>query len=175
MGNSVHMWIIYSVLVATVTTSAIFDYKSHRIPNWLSFSGWYLGPILHQLAAGLPGLSDSLAGLMVVLALTFPLFAVKWMGAGDVKLMTSVGALAGIEHALMFLVSIIFTGLLLGIVQIAAKGVLSSYMRRYCAMFGMSIVSCRPVYMAPDSAREVVIMPYAVSVAIGSLLALWLI
>jgi prepilin peptidase CpaA len=174
MDLSVHTWVIYAVMVAIVTLSAVIDYKHHRIPNWLSFMGWYLGPILYLVFAGLPAASDSLMGLALVLALTFPLFALNWMGAGDVKLMTSVGALVSIDHALFFLASIVFTGFVIGLAQLVLRGLLPSFARRYWAMLGLSVASGRPVYVAPAGSQQTVVMPYAVSVAAGTVAALYL-
>lgn len=174
MDLSVHTWVVYSVLVAIVTLSAIVDYKYHRIPNWLSFMGWYLGPILHLIFAGLPAASDSLMGLALVLLLTFPLFALNWMGAGDVKLMASVGALVGIDHALFFLASIALAGFVIGVTQLILRGLLPSFARRYWAILGLSMASARPVYVAPDASQQAVIMPYAISIAVGTLAALYL-
>lgn len=175
MGFSVHTWVIYSVLVTIVTLSAVIDYKHHRIPNWLSFSGWYLGPVIHFIFTGFPAMSDSLMGLGLVLLLTFPLFALNWMGAGDVKLMTSVGALVGLEHALFFLASIAITGLVIGIAQLVLRGMLPAFARRYWTMLGLSLASGRPVYVGPDGTHQTVIMPYAVSIAVGTFAALFLV
>lgn len=171
---SVHSWVVYSVLVTIVTLSAILDYKHHRIPNWLSFSGWFLGPVLHFVFAGLSAASDSLMGLSLILLLTFPLFALRWMGAGDVKLMTSVGALVGINHALFFLAAILISGFVIGIVQLALRGLLWPFARRYWAMLGLSLASARPAYIEPDSVQQAVVMPYAISIAVGTLTALYL-
>lgn len=169
-----HSWVVYSVLVAVVTLSAILDYKYHRIPNWLSFSGWFLGPVLHLVFAGLPAASDSLMGLGLILLLTFPLFALRWMGAGDVKLMTSVGALAGVDHALFFLAAIVISGFVIGVAQLALRGLLLPFARRYWAMLGFTLASARPMYLEPDSVQQTVIMPYAISIAVGTLAALYL-
>lgn len=172
MDFSVHSWAFIATLLVIVTVAAVLDFKSHRIPNWLSFSGWLLGPLLHLAFAGIPALTDSMLGLLLVLMLTFPLFVVRWMGAGDVKLMTSVGALVGVDHALLFLASIVITGFVLGVAQLLWRGILPALARRYWAMLGLSLGAGRPVYLAPDYAQSSVTMPYAVSIAIGTLAAL---
>lgn len=174
MDPSVHSLLIYSVLMVIVTLSAIIDYNTHRIPNWLSFSGWYLGPILHLYFSGSPGLSASVMGLLVVLALTFPLFVLNWMGAGDVKLMTSVAAMVGIQHALIVLASIFITGFVVSVILLIMRGAIVSYARRYWMMLGMSLISNRPVYVEPEESQRQIIMPYAISIAIGTLISLCL-
>lgn len=174
MEPSVQTWVLSSLLVVIVTLSAILDFKHHRIPNWLSFSGWYLGPLIYLIAAGAPSFAGSLMGLGLILMLTFPLFALNWMGAGDVKLMTSVGALVGIDHALFFLVSIVVTGFILAVAQLVLRGLLLAFARRYWSMLGLSLASGKPVYIAPDSTTQRLVMPYAISIAGGTLAALYL-
>lgn len=171
---SVPSWLLCSLLVIMVTMSAIIDYKHHRIPNWLSCSGWYLGPMVYLFFAGLPALSDSLLGLLVVLSITFPLFVLNWMGAGDVKLMTSVGAMVGIDQALLFLASIVISGFVIGVAQLVMRGQLQSFVRRCWAMLGLSMASGHPVYVEPGYMQHPVIMPYAISIAVGTFAALLL-
>jgi len=172
VGYSVHTWVVDGVLIAIVSLAALLDFKSQRIPNWLSFTGWYLGPVLHLLISGAPALSGSVIGLLAVLVLTFPLFVLNWMGAGDVKLMASVGALVGIDHALFFLTSIFIAGFVVAIIQLILRGVFAAYVRRYWMMLGMSMASGKPVYVEPAGTRQQVTMPYAISIAIGTLGAL---
>jgi prepilin peptidase CpaA len=170
----VQYWFEYSLLMAIVGLAAIIDSKTHRIPNWLSFSGWYLGPVCHLMLTGLPGLYSSLLGLLIVLVITFPLFAIRWMGAGDVKLLVSVGALVGNEQALIYLAVIFITGAVIGIIQLMIHGLLRTWFKRYWLMMGMSISEGRPVYLSPEHSEASTTMPYAVSIAVGSLVAVCL-
>jgi prepilin peptidase CpaA len=72
-----------------------FDVRTRRIPNWLTFPAAALGVIAATVAHGGHGSVASGAGLLVGLVLFFPLFVLKGLGAGDVKLMGALGAWLG--------------------------------------------------------------------------------
>jgi len=82
-------------LVATVIPAAWNDYKKWRIPNLLLL--WSaLGAIL--LAIFLPngiGAAASLQGAMVGFFMFLPLYLIRGMAAGDVKLLATLGLYSG--------------------------------------------------------------------------------
>jgi prepilin peptidase CpaA len=86
--------LLKATLLAIVIFAGVSDLRSRRIPNWLSVSGVVLGIILNTLL--LPhGWLKALIGLGCALVVYLPLYVIRGMGAGDVKLMGAVGALAG--------------------------------------------------------------------------------
>jgi prepilin peptidase CpaA len=86
--------LLKATLLAIVIFAGISDLRSRRIPNWLSVSGAVLGILLNTLL--LPhGWLKALIGLGCALVVYLPLYMIRGMGAGDVKLMGAVGALAG--------------------------------------------------------------------------------
>ncbi len=88
-------WSIRIVLAIVVLTAAIFDYKERRIPNWLNVSGLILGFGLNVLFFRVHGVLTAGEGLLFASAVYLPLYLLRGMGAGDVKLMAAVGALVG--------------------------------------------------------------------------------
>lgn len=82
-------------LAGTVAAAAAYDCKYRKIPNWLNLSGLILGFGLNTLFFGGAGLLASAEGMLLAFAIYLPLFLVKGMGAGDVKLMAALGALVG--------------------------------------------------------------------------------
>jgi len=80
---------------AITAAACWFDVRTRRIPNALTFPAAALGLVAASVAPGGPGVSASVAGLVVGLALFFPLFLLKGLGAGDVKLMGALGAWLG--------------------------------------------------------------------------------
>jgi prepilin peptidase CpaA len=98
-------------LLGIALLAGIWDWRSRRIPNWLTLSGAALGIGLNGLLAGQPGVQASLLGLLVAMAIYVPLYLLRGMGAGDVKLMAALGALAGPRKWLMiFLASALLGG-----------------------------------------------------------------
>src|SRR2546426_6635098 len=85
------------LVVAFAAVAAVFDGRTHRIPNWLVLLG-AVACIAGQLIqpALLPfGIAGALKGIGVGFALLLPLYLLRATGAGDVKLMAMVGAYLG--------------------------------------------------------------------------------
>ena len=103
---------IVVLLVAVVTLAGIYDIRFRKIPNWLNVTGVILGLVTNTLLGGWHGLSHALLGLGLALFLYLPLYAIRGMGAGDVKLMAAIGALAGPWYwFLIFLVTSVLGGI----------------------------------------------------------------
>jgi prepilin peptidase CpaA len=83
------------VLIAIVVVAAIYDLRFRRIPNWLNLSGVILGLGLNTFFFARSGFIGAVLGIGCALVVYVPLYLVRGMGAGDVKLMAAVGAIAG--------------------------------------------------------------------------------
>ncbi|ABB75653.1 prepilin peptidase CpaA [Nitrosospira multiformis ATCC 25196] len=107
-------------LLLLLLAAAWSDIRSRRIPNSLVFPGAIIGVLLHALLpqeAGGLGVLGSLAGLGTGLALLLPLYLLRAMGAGDVKLMAMVGAFLGAQETVGALVCVLLAG---GVLALAA-------------------------------------------------------
>ena len=82
-----------AVLIALV--AAVWDLKTRRIPNVLTFGGALAAVVVHAYYGGWTGTGWSVAGWLVGIAFFFPLFVLGGMGAGDVKLLAVIGAWLG--------------------------------------------------------------------------------
>jgi prepilin peptidase CpaA len=77
------------------------DWRSRRIPNWLTVPGLVVGLAVSWLAGGWgsagnwPGLKNSLEGAGLGLLLLLPFVLLRSLGAGDWKLAGAVGAFVG--------------------------------------------------------------------------------
>lgn len=83
-----------AILALLLLAATGFDLARQRIPNWLTLSGLLLGLLWHSLTERGAGLVWSLEGLGVA-GLALVLWAVKALGAGDVKLLGVVGVWMG--------------------------------------------------------------------------------
>lgn len=167
--------LIILLLLIILLPAAVYDYRYHRIPNIISLSGWVLGPVLYAVLDTLPGVASSLYGFLLIFALAIPFYMLRWMGAGDVKLMASVGAIVGIEHAVTVFLGIVITGGVMGILMLLHRKLLAGSLQRYGAMLGISMTLKKPMYLIPNEQEQKVIVPYALPIAIGTFLSLWLI
>ncbi|MGZ3183280.1 MAG: A24 family peptidase [Telluria sp.] len=89
---------------------ALRDLFERRIPNPYLAAGFACAALLQLAAHGLPGLLDGLGGALVGLGLLLPLYLVRGMGAGDVKLMAAAGAFLGPALALRACLASVFAG-----------------------------------------------------------------
>jgi len=108
------------LLILLVLPAAVFDYRQRRIPNWLVLAGLLCGMalntfLLYDNPSAATGLVYALEGLGLAFAIYFPLYLLRGMGAGDVKLMAAVGAIVG---PVLWLWVLFFTAVLGGITAV---------------------------------------------------------
>src|SRR4051794_20714595 len=83
------------LLAVLVMTAGVFDLRFRRIPNWLVATGLLTGLTLNIVLFEWEGLKASLLGIGIATVIYLPLYALRAMGAGDVKLMMAIGAMVG--------------------------------------------------------------------------------
>ncbi len=87
------------------------DTRRGLIPNWLTFPALLTGLVLHTFVSHGDGLVFAAEGAALGLGLFLLPFLLGGMGAGDLKLLASLGAFVGPEH---ILATFIFSALLGG-------------------------------------------------------------
>ena len=118
--------LLLALLLVAVTT----DLRSRRIPNTLVLTGTTLALASHALVMGHEGVPLAgpnwwapLAGLVTGLLVLMPLYLMRAMGAGDMKLMATVGAFVGAPTVLAAALYTLLAGGLLSLAVMLAKGV----------------------------------------------------
>ncbi|MDP9050952.1 MAG: prepilin peptidase [Acidobacteriota bacterium] len=165
----------YSVTaVACALVGSVFDVKSRRIPNFITFPSMLLGLALHLALGGWKQLLLSLAAGLIC-GIVFLLFYIAGgMGAGDVKLITAVGCIAGMPHVAYLLVLTALCGGAMAIVLALARGQLQQTIVNVGAI--ASHHSEQGLQPHPDlnlTNLNTNRLPYALAIAGGSLLTLY--
>ncbi len=91
-----------AILFALLVTASVCDYRTYKIPNWLT-GGGIVFALIYNTAVPFyrdQGFLWALGGLMVGFLVMLPCYALRIMGAGDVKLMAMVGAFLGVTDTL---------------------------------------------------------------------------
>jgi len=117
------------------------------------------GIVAHTWQAGFDGALVALAGAAVGMALLLPFYAIKAVGAGDVKLLSCLGAVVGVQ----LLISVALYGAVIGGLMSA---VILVRRKRLLLFFQETAVMGR----APT--RSGATAPYAVAIASGVYLSL---
>lgn len=99
-----------AVLLILLTVAAWCDVARYRIPNVLIVIGLVVGILIRLRLGGLAALLPALQGLLVGIAVLLPLYLLRGMGAGDVKLMGLVGVFLGPLHVLGVLFATLVVG-----------------------------------------------------------------
>jgi prepilin peptidase CpaA len=98
------------------------DFRSRRIPNWLTVPALLLGAAANTALGGWTGLRTAVLGAAVGLALLLPFVLLRSLGAGDWKLAGALGAFTGPGHLVDLLLGSIFVAGLMALALVIYKG-----------------------------------------------------
>ena len=87
--------LIWALTLTFTIWAGWLDWRTRKIPNWLTVSGFVAGLGIHTIVGGWHGALASLQGAGLALLVLLPLVLLRGLGAGDWKLMGAVGALLG--------------------------------------------------------------------------------
>jgi prepilin peptidase CpaA len=156
------------LLLALLVAAACIDWRSLRIPNWLTAGGAAAALLLSL--AGLwpaqPAPWQALAGLALGLGLMLPWYGLRMMGAGDVKLMAMVGAFLGPLQTLHAALWVFATGALVALAVALARRAGRPLASPLWPLFGAGAQARAP------GAASLGKLPYGVSIGLGTALSL---
>lgn len=89
------MTIAAAMLTALACAAALGDLRERKVRNRLTLAILVCGLGWRATSGDLTTVALGLAGTGVGLAMLFPAFAARWVGAGDVKLLAAFGAWLG--------------------------------------------------------------------------------
>ncbi|GAC1316455.1 MAG: prepilin peptidase [Chloroflexota bacterium] len=148
-----------TIAVAAAVLAAIVDVRSRRIPNWLTAGLVLTGIGLNVWRNGVDGLLTALTGLVLGLVVLLPFYAMRVMGAGDVKLLAGLGAVLG-PHVL---VSVAVYGALAG-------GIISAVLLLRAGSLLNVLNEVFVLHRPPTRGGQAA--PYGVAIASGTVLML---
>ena len=146
------------------------DWRSRRIPNWLTVPGLLVGIAANAVAGGWGGLKTSLLGAGLGLLVLLPFVFIRSLGAGDWKLAGALGAflgwraLADVLMGSVFVAGIMALGLV--IYKRRMKETLRNIGRLLASMFTLRMPGDEVSLDNPRSLK----IPYGVALALTTLL-----
>jgi prepilin peptidase CpaA len=162
-------------VLSVAAIACIWDVRTRRIPNSLTFGAAALALGYGLASGGLAGLGNAAAGWLVGFALFVPFFLLGGMGAGDVKLLAALGAWLGPETAVW---AALYAGLAGGPLAVAAallKGRLRQTLNNlWCLIVFWRVAGIQPMPGLTLRTAQSPRLPYAVPIAAGAAVALWL-
>ncbi len=110
--HSLYGWLMVVLIACSVT-----DLYHRRIPNLMTLTTILIALLSYCLISGMNGFLFSLRGLGLGFIIFLLPYIMGGMGAGDVKLMGTVGAVLGTGHTLVALLFIAISGGVLALGQ----------------------------------------------------------
>jgi prepilin peptidase CpaA len=161
-------------LLVLVTLAGAHDLLSRRIPNRLLLVALAAALPL-QATVGVSGLLDGIAGAVCGLLLFLPIYLLRGMAAGDVKLLATIGAFAGPAGVFQIGITTWCIGGAMAIAMIIGRGqaraalanlrdLLRPLLLRLAGLPGVALGLSRP---------SVGNMPYGLAIALATITFVW--
>lgn len=112
----------YIVLALLLIIAVTGDIRAYRIYNLPVALGLVAGLILNFITNNIAGLAWSLLAAIIPAALLIVLFALRMLGAGDIKLFCAIGAIMGVRFILYTMAYSFMAGGIIAIVIMLVRG-----------------------------------------------------
>jgi prepilin peptidase CpaA len=157
------------LLLSVVCGAAVVDVRTYRIPNGLIACGLIMAFAYHGLLPYGWGVFFAAKGLALGLVIFLPLYALRAMGAGDVKLMATVTTFLGVSSGLGAVLTTLIAGGVLAIGTALWKGVLGHVLTSTKSALQHVMVGATTgdVRLPAELPEPVARLPYAVAIAAG--------
>lgn len=161
----------YGVLTIFLLAAVFTDVVARKIPNRLVYPGLAVAILCQMVLPSGEGLWVSLQGMGLGLALLLPLYFLRAMAAGDVKLMAMVGAFVGPQIIIGATLATFIVGGVMAVMATHRKREFGRLIENLKVMFLGSMTKLASGQMpVPDQpAVSVGKLPYAIAITAGSL------
>jgi len=165
-----------NLFVGTLLALAcVTDLRTRRIPNVLTFSAAAGAVLFHLVTGGWQAAGWSIVGLFVGALLFLPMFALRGMGAGDVKLLAAVGAWLGPGQVAMAALATSLVGGVMAVVVALAYGYLRKALTNiYLLLAHWRVMGVSPLPAVTLDGASGPRLAYALPIAIGTVVTLCL-
>ena len=165
----------HAAVLVLVALAAVTDVRGRRIPNALTFGAAAAALVFHAATGGAAGLGISAGGWALGLAIFFPVFALRGMGAGDVKLLAAVGAWVGPLQVIWVALLTSIVGGVLGVAVALGHGYLRIAIRNLMLLLThWRMVGLRPMRQVTLDNAPGPRLAYAIPISLGTVMTLWL-
>lgn len=169
------MGVAEAAALATGLIACATDIARRRIPNLLTFGSALTGVLWHGWAGGFLGAGWALAGWAAGLAVLMPLYLLRSLGAGDVKLLGAFGAWLGPMGAVLSgLYGTVAGGVLALAVALATGYLGTAYRNLYSLLVFWRLQGVRPMDQLTLDTSRGPRLARAVPMLVGVVVMLWL-
>jgi prepilin peptidase CpaA len=161
--------VVLGLAMVLAMVAGYTDWRSRRIPNWLTVSGLMAGLAANTLLSGWSGLKTSLLGAGLGLLLLLPFVLLRSLGAGDWKLAGALGACAGPGILANLLMASVFVAGIMALGLVIYKGRLLQTLRNIGHMLGSMLTLRMPSSEVSLDNPQALKIPYGVALALTTI------
>ena len=160
------------LLMVLLAIAAVIDFRTYRIPNWLTGPAILVGLSWHTVTSQLSGFVFSLEGAVLGLGLFAILYACGWMGAGDVKLFAAVGSFLGPVQTISAAMVVALVG---GLLALLVLGFYQGWRKTglWLWSYVQSVFLTRSAQVLTPVQGTAPKVPYAVAIGLGTIGSYW--
>ncbi len=153
--------------------ASIYDVRERRIPNWLTGACLCAGLLLHLIFGGWHDLGSATVAALAAGGLFLIFFVAGGMGAGDVKLMAAIGAIAGLAPLQLLILATVVAGALFALALAGYHGKLRQTFGNVAAILSHHGRHGLTPHPEMNLANEQTLrLPFALPIAAGCLVTL---
>lgn len=143
--SSLQVVLILLLLVAGVVN----DLRSKKVRNQIVIAGFVIGLIFVTATQGLSGLFIGFLSFLTALAAVLPLYLLRVIGGGDVKLLLAASVLMDWKTVLITVFASMIWGSVLGVLQVVLKGRGKAFAHNMFALANRAKLSETTVHKTP--------------------------
>ena len=163
--------ICVALLVPLAVVITYYDVRYRRIPNIYVLTTLICGVGASAIINGWRGALGSMVGCVFAFCLMLVLHIFGAMGAGDVKLFASIGAVIGTNMVLPTFLIVLITGGALAVFSVLRSGTVYETAQRVSFIFISLLTNWQaPRFVMPADRKQTI--PYGVAITLGSLISL---
>ncbi|MFV0344046.1 MAG: prepilin peptidase [Anaerocolumna sp.] len=175
-----HIIIKHICLVFLLLLALSKDLKSYKIPNTIILIGYLFGLFFFCQEQEWTSIHKWVLSIFIPILILFPLFFIKALGAGDIKLFSVIGGFFGISYVINLIVISFLIGGILAVFQLCKNKNLSSrisfflsYVKKLHLKVTTSDISNTDyVYYSKDKEGTRNVIHFSVAIFLGFLIKL---
>jgi prepilin peptidase CpaA len=161
------------VCIVVLTITAIIDIKTRRIPNVINLCLFVFGIVYNFVCNGWHGLFEGFLGAVIALGILIVPYSVGMLGAGDVKLMSSIGALMGYKFIIVNIWVVLIVGGLCSVIVLVIRKQISYVLFILKSLFLLPFTKDVKGFFKYIDETSTTSLPYGVPIMLGTVITAW--